>query len=167
MKRLNIFESSDVMSLDWFLSAYGDYGLIVRCAFYEWVKMRYDKNIGEESDVVNGMIDSYDVEFLMRKFKMSYAGVVDSTDIDPYNPNDRFYTKLDVMPIFRKVVEESKYSREDVADYFVNDLFDFVESTFEGEKVVFAFCKIDYDEKNMKELFDEITSSMEGHYLPR
>lgn len=164
MKKLRIFESSDTASLDWFLSMHGDYNIVTRHAFYEWVSMIYDKHLGEESDVVDGKIDGYDVKSLMEKFIMSYAGTVDSVYIDAYNPSERFYSKLDDMPIFRKVVDESKYSREDIADYFVNNLFDFVESTFEGEKVVFAFRKIDFT-KNMKELFDEITSAMEGHYL--
>lgn len=162
MKKLRIFESESE-SLDWFLSTYGDYSLFRRHAFYVWISTRHYEGIEEGSEVVDGKIGGYDVRDLMVKFNQSYAGVVESTNIDMKNPNTDFYSTLENIPIFRKMVDESNYSREDIGDYFYNSLFDFVESEFDGERVIYVFCKIDFS-KNMKELFDEITSAMEGKY---
>ena len=162
MKKLRIFESEGEL-LEEFLSMRGDYGKWDRSAFYVWVSTRYDIKVSDKSEVVDGKIGGYDVRELMEKFNQSFMGVVGSTDIDMSNPGATFYTTLEKMPIFRMMVDESNYSREDIGQYFWDELFDFVESKFEGGRIIWTFCKIDFS-KNMKELFDEITSAMEGKY---
>ena len=162
MKKLRIFESASEQ-LEEFLSMRGDFTEFRRSAFYVWASVRYGLEVGEWSEVVDGKIGGYDVRELMEKFNQSYMGVVGSLEIDLKNPDATFYPTLEKIPIFRKMVDESNYSREDIGQYFWNELFDFVESEFEGERIILVFCKIDFS-KNMRELFDEITSAMEGKY---
>lgn len=161
MKKLRIFESEAEL-LGEFLNMRGDYGKWDRSAFYVWVSTRYDIKVSDKSEVVDGKIGDYDVRELMEKFNQSFMGVVGSTDVDMSNPGATFYTTLEKMQIFRMMVDESNYSREDIGEYFYKNLFDFVEDKSE-EGMIWIFCKIDFS-KNMKELFDEITSVMEGKY---
>lgn len=162
MKKLRIFESATEL-LEEFLQMRGDYSKYTRTAFYDWMLLVHGEKVGEKSEVIDGKVAGYDVRELMEKFNQSFIGNIGSVDIDMKNPNTDFYSTLENIPIFRKMVDESNYSREDIGDYFYNSLFDFVESEFDGERVIYVFCKIDLS-KNMKELFDEITSAMEGKY---
>lgn len=162
MKKLRIFES-EAEFLEDFLQMRGDYTHYRRSAFYDWMSLRYDVKVGEKSEVIDGKVAGYDVRELMEKFNQSFMGVVGSLDINMKNPGATFYPTLEKMPIFRMMVDESNYSREDIGQYFLDELFDFVESKFEGGRIIWAFCKLDFS-KNMKELFDEITSAMEGKY---
>ena len=162
MKKLRIFESEAEL-LEEFLQMRGDYGKWDRTAFYVQVSTRYGLEVSDKSEVVDGKIGGYDVRELMEKFNQSFMGVVGSTEIDMKNPGATFYTTLEKMPIFRMMVDESNYSREDIGQYFWDELFDFVEYKLDWGKYIYAFCKIDFS-KNMKELFDEITSAMEGKY---
>lgn len=162
MKKLRIFESEAEL-LEEFLQMRGDFSKYTRSAFYEWMLLVHGEKVGEKSEVVDGKVAGYDVRELMEKFNQSFIGNIGSTDIDMSNPGDSFYPTLEKMPIFRMMVDESNYSREDIGDYFFNNLFDFVKSKFEGGRIIWVFCKIDFS-KNMKELFDEITSAMEGKY---
>lgn len=163
MKKLRIFESDNTVSLDEFLSMYGDFTRFRTSAFYTWVSVRYDLKVKDKTEVVDGKINGYDVRELMEKFNQSFMGVAGSTNLDMQNPGAYFYPTLEKMPIFRMMVDESNYSREDIGEYFYKELFDIVEAPHDGGKIVWAFCKIDFS-KNMKELFDEITSAMEGKY---
>jgi hypothetical protein len=162
MKKLRIFESEAEL-LGEFLNMRGDYSKYTRTAFYDWMSLVHGEKVSDKSEVVDGKIGGYDVRELMEKFNQSFMGVVGSTDIDMSNPGATFYTTLEKMPIFRMMVDESNYSREDIGQYFWDELFDFVESKFDGGRIIWTFCKIDFS-KNMKELFDEITSAMEGKY---
>lgn len=161
MKKLRIFESEAEL-LGEFLNMRGDFTKFRRSAFYTWVSMKYGLEVGEGSEVVDGKIGGYDVRELMEKFNQSFMGVAGSTDMDMQDPDEIFYRILEKMPIFRMMVDESNYSREDIGEYFYKNLFDFVEDKSE-EEMIWIFCKIDFS-KNMKELFDEITSAMEGKY---
>lgn len=161
MKKLRIFESATEL-LEEFLSMRGDFTKFRRSVFYTWVSVRYGLEVGEGSEVVDDKIDDYDVRELMEKFNQSFMGVAGSTEMDMKNPDEIFYHILEKMPIFRMMVDESNYSREDIGEYFYKNLFDFVEDKSE-EGIIWTFCKIDFS-KNMKELFDEITSAMKGKY---
>lgn len=162
MKKLRIFESEAEL-LGEFLSMRGDFTKFRRSAFYTWVSVRYGLEVGEGSEIVDDKIDGYDVRELMEKFNQSFMGVAGSTEMDMQDPDEIFYRILEKMPIFRMMVDESNYSREDIGEYFYKNLFDFVEDKSEGGRIIWIFCKIDFS-KNMKELFDEITSAMEGKY---
>ena len=162
MKKLKIFESEAEL-LGEFLNMRGDYDKYTRTAFYDWMSLVHGEKVGEKSEVVDGKIGGYDVRELMEKFNQSFMGVVGSLDINMKNPGATFYTTLEKIPIFRMMVDESNYSREDIGQYFWDELFDFVESKFDGGRRIWAFCKIDFS-KNMQELFDEITFAMEGKY---
>lgn len=162
MKKLRIFESEAEL-LEEFLQMRGDYSKYTRTAFYDWMLLVHGEKVGEKSEVIDGKVAGYDVRELMEKFNQSFIGNIGSVDIDMKNPGASFYPTLEKMPIFRMMVDESNYSREDIGDYFFKNLFDFVKSKFEGGRIIWAFCKIDFS-KNMQELFDEITSAMEGKY---
>lgn len=162
MKKLRIFESDGTMTLDSFLSEYTNYSPMKKCAFYAWVPDVQVQYVGGEYNVVDGKIGNYDAKSLIEEFDKKFIDIrkIDF-ESDSYDPYNEFRNILNNMTIFRKVVKESEYGEEDVADYFLNNLFGFSGFDFEGENWFVITRDID-PMGDLDKMYDEIVSAMSG-----